>query len=227
MTLDEGWEIQSSAKVVAAGEIISTPGFQPANWYAAAVPTTIVAALVKDKVYPDPDFGINLQKIPGADYSRPVVNGLRTVTNLSDLPLESGNPFAVPWWYRKSFLLPTGYRGKTIWLNFHGINYRANIWVNGKKIAGQKGVAGSWRTFEFNITAIAHPGTQNTLAVEVYPPGEWDLAISFVDWNPTPPDRDMGLFRSVTIDTSGPVALRYPAVISHLEYPRPTRLDLR
>ena len=106
LTLGEGWAPQSPAKVTAAGETISTPGFQLVGWYPAEVPTTVLAALVKDKVYPDPDFGMNLRKIPGADYSRPVVNGAVAPTNLSDLPLEPGSPFSVPWWYCKSFSLP-------------------------------------------------------------------------------------------------------------------------
>jgi exo-1,4-beta-D-glucosaminidase len=219
ITLNGGWALQSSGKAGVAGEAISLPAFQPKDWYAATVPSTVVAALVKDKVYPDPNFGINLQKIPGADHSGKVRNGLRTVTNLSDLPLETSSPFAVPWWYRRTFQLPASLAGKTIWLHFSGINYRANIWLNGKKIADEDEVSGTWRSFEFNITSIAHPGAENAIAVEVSEPTQNDLAVSFVDWNPIPPDRDMGLFREVYISTSGPVALRYPAVLSHLDLP--------
>jgi exo-1,4-beta-D-glucosaminidase len=210
LLLSDGWSLQSSAKVAENGEHLSVPAFQPKDWYAVTVPTTVVAALVKHKVYPDPNFGLNLQKIPGASY--PVVN-------LSDLPLEPDGPFAVAWWYRKSFQLPANYKGKTIWLNFEGINYRANIWINGKQIASKDDVAGTWRTYEFDITSIARLGAENVVAVEVHPPTEGDLAISFVDWNPIPPDRDMGVFREVYVRTSGPVALRYPAAISSVNSP--------
>ena len=114
---------------------------------------------------------------------------------------------------------PAGFKGKSIWLNFRGINYRANIWLNGKQIANSDDVAGAWRTYEFNITDAALLGQPNVLAVQVFSPTDKDLAITFVDWNPAPPDKNMGLFREVDISTSGPVALRYPAVTSVVDSP--------
>ena len=110
-------------------------------------------------------------------------------------------------------------RGNTIWLNFCGINYRANIWLNGKQIANSSDTAGAWRTYEFNVTGSIKPGAENVLAVQIFPPTENDLAITFVDWNPAPPDKNMGLFREVSLTTSGPVALRYPTVVSKVNSP--------
>ena len=124
-----------------------------------------------------------------------------------------------PWWYRKQFAVPASYKGKTVWLKFNGINYRANIFLNGKQIAKSDDVAGAWRTYEFNITGAAKPGAENVLAVQVFAPTEHDLAITFVDWNPAPPDKNMGLWREVYVTTSGPVALRYPTVVSKLNLP--------
>ena len=66
--LRDGWAMQSSRKVDQTGDLISTPKFQPSGWYPVSVPTTVVAALVKEKVYPDPEFGMNLRKFPGVDY---------------------------------------------------------------------------------------------------------------------------------------------------------------
>jgi exo-1,4-beta-D-glucosaminidase len=63
------------------------------------------------------------------------------------------------------------------------------------------------------------PGKANVLAVQVFSPTDTDLAITFVDWNPAPPDKNMGLWRDVEITTSGPVALRYPAVVSKVDSP--------
>ena len=63
------------------------------------------------------------------------------------------------------------------------------------------------------------PGAENVLAVQVFAPTENDLAITFVDWNPAPPDKNMGLWREVYLTTSGPVALRYPTVVSKLNLP--------
>src|SRR5712691_4732297 len=209
--LRDGSTLQSSAKLEQKGEVISTPHFQARSWYTVTVPTTVVAALVKQKVYPDPYFGMNLRQFRGVTY--PIG------ANFSNIPMEPDSPFAVSWWYRKEFVLPADYKGKTLWLNFQGINYRANIWLNGKQIAKSDDVAGAWRTYEFNVTDAAKVGATNVLAVQVFSPTDLDLAITFVDWNPTPPDKNMGLFRDVDISTSGPVALRYPAVTSTVESP--------
>jgi exo-1,4-beta-D-glucosaminidase len=91
--------------------------------------------------------------------------------------------------------------------------------LNGKQLARSEDVAGAWRTYEFNITDAALLGKTNVLAVQVFSPTDTDLAITFVDWNPAPPDKNMGLFRDVDIATSGPVALRYPAVVSKVDSP--------
>ena len=209
LTLRDGWSLQASGKVEKPGEIISTQKFAPTGWYTVSVPTAVVAALVKQKVYPNPDFGMNLRKLPGMDY--PIG------ANFSNIPMQQDSPFMVPWWYRKVFTLPESYKGKTIWLDFGGINYRANIFLNGKQIGKKDDVAGAWRTYEFNITASALLGRPNALAVEIFSPTDRDLAITFVDWNPAPPDKNMGLFREVAVRTSGPVAVRYPAVVSKID----------
>jgi exo-1,4-beta-D-glucosaminidase len=211
LALSEHWSLLSSCKVDQKGEVLSTPKFQPRGWYDVSVPTTVFAALVKHKVYPDPGFGMNLRSVPGVTY--PIG------ANFSNIAMQQDSPYLVPWWYRKEFVLPASYRGKSIWLQFGGINYRANIWLNGKQIANTDDVAGAWRTYEFNISDVARPGATNTLAVQVYSPSETDLAITFVDWNPAPPDKNMGLFRNVGIRTSGPVALRYPTVVSKVDSP--------
>jgi exo-1,4-beta-D-glucosaminidase len=211
LTLREGWGLQTSSKVEAKGEVISTPGFAPKGWHEVNVPSTVVAALVKDKTLPDPFPGMNLRSFAGVTYP---IGG-----NFSNLAMEPDSPYAVSWWYRKAFQIPASYKGKTIWLNFRGINYRANLWLNGKQIATSDNVAGAWRTYEFNITAAAKLGAENVLAVQIWAPTEHDLAITFVDWNPAPPDKNMGLFREVYLSASGPVALRYPTVVSKLNPP--------
>ena len=113
-----------------------------------------------------------------------------------------------------------------VWLKFDGINYRANIWLNGKQIANSNEVAGAWRTYEFNVTDAVKPGAENVLAVQVWAPTENDLAITFVDWNPAPPDKNMGLWRDVYLTTSGPVAVRYATVVSKLDLPATDRAQL-
>jgi exo-1,4-beta-D-glucosaminidase len=210
LPLRDGWTLQSSAKVTASGEAISSASFHGADWMEAAVPTTVVAAQVKRGVLPDPFYGMNIRKYPGVSY--PIG------TNFSGIPMPPDSPYGVSWWYRKEFTLPKIFSGKTVWLNFRGINYRANIFLNGKQIANSKDVAGAWRTYEFNVSSAMQAGT-NTLAVQVWAPTENSLAITFVDWNPAPPDKNMGLWREVYLTTSGPVALRDPAVLAKVESP--------
>ena len=208
--LRDGWALESSAKVEEKGETISSAAFQPKDWLTATVPTTVVAAQVKSGLLPDPFFGMNLRQFPGMGY--PI--GF----NFSNIPMPPDSPYAVSWWYRKEFKLPGEFSGKTVWLNFRGINYRANIYLNGKQIADQKDVAGAWQTYEFDVTSAVKPGN-NVLAVQVWAPTDQSLAITFVDWNPAPPDKNMGLWREVYLTSSGPVALRYPAVVSKVDSP--------
>jgi exo-1,4-beta-D-glucosaminidase len=211
LLLREGWSIQSSAQVPEKGEVLSKSGFQPKGWYRASVPSTVLAALVRGNVYADPYFGMNLRSISGTTY--PIGD------NFSRIQMPPESPFRSSWWYRTEFKIPADYLGKTIWLHFDGINFRANLWLNGRQIATAEKMAGAWRLFEFDVTDLARPGEVNCLAVEVFPPLPNDLAITFVDWNPLPADKDMGLWRDVYLSTSGPVALRFPQVITHLDLP--------
>jgi len=211
IALTDGWQLQSSAKAKEGGEVLSTAKYSPQGWYAIKVPGTVVGALVNNKTYPDPYFGKNLRSIPGTTY--PVGQ------NFSNLPMPANSPFAVPWWYRTEFQIPAGDAGKTIALHFDGINYRANIWLNGKQIAKSDDVVGAWRQYEFNVTDQVQPGKPNVVAVQVFPPKENELAITFVDWNPQPPDKNMGLWRRVYLTSAGPVTVRHPFVESKIDLP--------
>lgn len=209
--LRDNWNIQSSAEVKTNGATISQNDFQPIGWYAAKVPSTVVGTLVEDKVYPEPLLGNNLRLIPGCTY--PIG------ANFSNLPMPDDSPFRSSWWYRTEFRLPEKFRGKNVWLHFDGINFRANIWLNGRQIANDGQIAGTFRLHELNISSVARSGALNTLAVEVFPQEPDDLAWTWVDWNPSPPDKNMGLFRDVYLTASGPVTLRFPQVVTHFDLP--------
>lgn len=209
IALDTGWQIQSSAKVKEGGDRLSTDPYRPQGWFPARVPSTVLAALVSDEVYPDPYYGMNLRSIPGTDY--PIGQ------NFSNRPMSPDSPFAVSWWFRKTFALPRAVKGRHLWLNFDAINYRANIWLNGQRIADATQAIGMYRMFEFDITKLAFQGVVNTLAIEVFPPTPTDLSLTFVDWNPLPPDKDMGLVRDVYLRTSGPVAVRNTQVLTRVD----------
>jgi len=205
--LHEGWALQSSCLFLARGEQISTAGYKTNGWHSATVPTTVVAALVADKTYPDPYYGKNLRDIPGTTY--PIGK------NFSLLAMPKDSPFRCSWWYRTEFTLPADYPGRHLWLYFGGINNHANIWLNGHLLAGGKDIAGAYRTYEFDITPLLSSDGPNALAVETIAQTEKDLGINWVDWNPAPPDKDMGLWRGVYVQASGVVAIRHPMVLTH------------
>ncbi|MBS1842319.1 MAG: glycosyl hydrolase family 2 [Acidobacteria bacterium] len=209
ISLHEGWQIQSSCEAKASGEQISMAGFAATGWHKTTVPNTVVGSLVDDKTYPDPTFGTNLKKLPGMNYSS------ATFFALQDMP--EGSPFKCSWWWRKEFNLPASAAGKHLALRFPGINYRANVWVNGRKIADAKDVVGTYRIFEFDATSALKAGATNAVALEIFAPGKNDLGITWVDWNPTPADKDMGIWKEVSLTMSGPVAIRHPFVSSKLD----------
>src|SRR6202790_3941379 len=207
--LHNDWQLQSSCEAKATGAEISVAGFHAGAWHKTEVPSTVVGALVTDKTYPDPIYGTNLKSFPGMDYSS------KTFFANQDMPKDS--PFRCSWWFRTEFALPASYDRKTAWLHLLGINYRANVWLNGQKIADANDVAGTFATFEFNVSKSLHLGKPNALAVEISAPGKNDLGITWVDWNPTPPDKDMGIWKEVFLTSSGEVSLRNPFVTSKLE----------
>jgi exo-1,4-beta-D-glucosaminidase len=218
ITLREGWTVQSSAKVSASAEIISTAGFDASSWYKTSAPNTVFAVLVENGVYKDPYFGMNLRSVPGVSYA--------IGSEFANQEMPENSPYAVPWWYRKEFEVPAQFSGKTVWLAFRGINYRADIWINGKKLAGSDKVVGTFRRYEFDVTQFVRPGAKNVVAVEVSAPHANELGITWVDWNPTPPDKDMGLWQEVILSASGPVAVRHAAVEAKLDLPATNKAHL-
>jgi exo-1,4-beta-D-glucosaminidase len=208
--LHRGWVLQTSAKVKDTGDVISKAGYIPKGWIPTTVPATVVAAqdaAGEFKQYGDLFVGMNLRKLPGMEYK------IGDIFNMREMP--DGSPYAVPWWYRTEFTVPPANAKRQLALHFDGINCRANIWINGKQLAEAKDVAGAYHIQEFDVTKFVKAG-KNTLAVEVFAPKVTDFAINFVDWNPTPPDKNMGLWRDVYLTTSGPVTVRYPQVITKL-----------
>jgi len=211
MDLHENWLLQSSCKVVTPADVLSTTQFSPDHWYKATVPSTVVAAQVANGEFKDIFFADNLRKLPGMEH--PAVK-------------QSENPYACSWWYRTEFQLPQDFNSRKVWLHFNGINPKANVWLNGKKLADASDVAGAYRVFEFDATAFVDRNRTNVLAVEVSAPSDKDFGITFVDWNPTPPDKSMGLWRNVYLTASGPVRVRYPEVITHFPGASLERADL-
>ena len=207
--LHSGWSLQSACKVSAGGEEVSKPGFKTEGWHSVTVPSTVVAALVADKTYPDPYYAKNLRDIPGTTY--PIGK------NFSLLPMAKDSPFRCSWWYRTEFTLAENFDKRHVWLYFGGINNHANIWLNGHQIANAKDVAGAYQTYEFDISPYVIRGQKNALAVEAIAQTEKDLGINWVDWNPAPPDKEMGLWREVYL--AGQRLGRHSLPASHHPFP--------
>ncbi len=206
--LRTGWRLQSACRLQASGEAISLPAFSTQGWISTTVPSTVLAAQVAAGLLPDPYYGDNLRKLPGVSY--PVGQ------NFENLPMAADSPYRCGWWYREEFTAPDADRkGSHFWLRFAGINYRAEIWLNGHKVAGSSQIAGAYRRYHLDVTGLLKPGGKNVLAVETFAPTPMDLGVNWVDWNPAPPDKDMGIWGAVDLDRTGPVTLRHPMVVTH------------
>jgi len=207
--LHSDWRLESSCKLTAKPEAISLPGFDDSKWHPALVPGTVVGALVADKTLPDPNYGKNLNSFPGAFTNNKI--------QAANLDMPAGSPFRCSHWFRTEFATPAAYAKRVIWLHFLGINYRANIWLNGKQLADRNEVAGAYRAYEFRIGELLNKSGKNALAVEVFAPEKNDLGLTWVDWNPTPPDKDTGMWREVFLSSTGDVTLRHPFANSKLD----------
>ena len=208
-----GWQMQDSAKVTAAASTVSSADFHPEGWYAATVPGTVLTTLVNDHVYPEPLYGENMRSIP-----------------------ESLNKTS--YWYRSDFAVPSSYKGRHVWLHFAGVNYAAQIRVNGHEAGNMRG---AFIRGDFDISEFVKPGRSAVLAVFVSPqphpgvPHEHTVAngvgqnggetaidgptfLSTIgwDWLPAVRDRDTGIWLPVTMNSTGPVVVKDPFVTADL-----------
>jgi exo-1,4-beta-D-glucosaminidase len=179
--LADGWSIQASSLCARPAKDIATAGFDGTGWYKTATPSTVLAALVRSGKYPDPFYARNLESI-------------------------ETEQFRQPWWYRTEFTLDGATAGSHLRLVLEGVNYSAEVWLNGVRIADRPDILGAFRIFEIDVTGRVRKGV-NALAIKVNPPQPGDFTIGFVDWNPKPPDNNMGLWRPVKLRVLGAVAL--------------------
>ena len=213
MTAASGLDADAGAN----GASISLPGFADASWYAATVPGTVLSTLIDRGVYPDPDYGLNNLAIP------------------ESLARQD-------YWYRAQFIAPEQTTGKRLTLVFDGINYAAEVWLNGARLGD---IRGAFIRGVFDVTHELLPGRANALAVRIHPPphpgipseesiaygpGEngGSMAIdgpTFIDtegwdWIPGIRDRDSGLWQDLRLEASGAVRILDATVITQLPLPR-------
>jgi exo-1,4-beta-D-glucosaminidase len=201
------WLVQSSSLVGDDGQLLSQGAIDASRWYTARLPATVLAVLVAHGVYPDPFVGMNFLKLPGQGPAH---------QNFSNHAMPDDSPFRVPWWFRTEVEHVTSASDVPhTWLELDGLNYRANLFVNGKLVRDLTELVGAYRAFDVLLDDYLQPG-RNRIALQVFPPNTDDLAITWVDWNPSPPDKNLGLWRGARLRSTGPVRLQHPQVLSRL-----------
>jgi hypothetical protein len=222
-TLAGGWMLRPAPDVHADGPEISSAQFNSGDWLPATVPGTVLTTFVDRGVYPDPDYGLNNLAIP------------ETLNNHD-------------YWYRTKFTAPAEVSGRRLTLTFHGINYKAAVWLNGKFLGT---ITGAFIRGVFDVTDIVKPGEANVLAVRVSPPphpgipqeqsikggpgdnggimcldGPTFMATEGWDWIPGIRDRDTGIWQPVTLTATGAVKIGDPQVVTSLPLPDTSRADV-
>ena len=210
----KAWSLQAAPQVTADGAHISTPGFDAKSWYVATTPGTVLTTLVDRGVYADPAYGLNNLTIP------------------EKLAHQD-------YWYRSEFNAPAGYApGQHLFLTFKGINYAAEIWVDGQKVGN---IRGAFVRGQFDIAPYLKGNGPVAVAVRVSPPphpgipeeeslsagpgenggqmaldGPSFMAAEGWDWIPSIRDRETGLWQDVTLKTTGAMRIGDTQVITAL-----------
>jgi len=225
VVLGGGWQLQDVAKVPDAGAAVSAEDYTPVGWYRATVPGTVLTTLVDNKIYPEPNYGEN---------SRPEV-----------IPESLARS---SYWYRTVMTVPAAYAGRHVWLNFDGINYSAEVWVNGARVGTMRGAFARGR---FDISSEAKAGHKAVVAVLVTPQphpgvphehtikdgvgknggitasdGPTFLSTIGWDWLPAVRDRDTGIWQKVFLSATGEVEIKDPLVTTDLPLPQTDSADV-
>ena len=206
--LNQNWKAKRTTEVVADGSQISSPSWQPVGWMEAVVPGTILTTLLHNKQIPDPFFGLNNTKIP-------------------DVYLTGRDHYT--YWFITDFESPAAGEGDQVWLNFRGINYFAEIFLNGKRV-NTTTHQGMYLREKHLVTPWLLKGKTNRLAVWVAPPdpvgnpnggqgGDGTIARNVTmqctagwDWICSIPDRNTGIWDQVSLEITGSVDLRNPYI---------------
>ncbi|HXX64754.1 MAG TPA: beta galactosidase jelly roll domain-containing protein, partial [Bacteroidota bacterium] len=241
------WQLRSTVLEKSTGEEISTGHPTPGQWYPIQVPGTVLDGLVKNGVYPNPRLDMNNYLIPDASDE---FNVKYDLAKYSYLPNHE-NPWKAPYWFKTEFRIPEGDAGRQVWLNFDGINYRGEVWINGKRIADSHEMVGMFQRFKFNVTSAVRDTGSNFLAVKIYPvdhPGTPGVQMQvfgnnrgnagdlFKDetlkisggWDCALPvrDRNMGIIQRVYLSFTRDVDIVDPYIVTALPLPDTTEANL-
>ncbi len=236
------WKVASSLNAGTDGHLLTMQKISTQDWATTSLPATVLTALVRNGIYPNPYYGMNNMLIPDAS------DAYNTDYNLMKFSHIPGvNPWKNPYWFYNEFVVPSDYAGKRIWLNFGEINYKAEVWLNGERIADTSVMIGMERQFRFDVTRYLHQQAGNILAVAIYPPDypgkpapepltpfadpgqnmadgaisrnytKWD--VMGWDWQPAVRDRDMGITEDVFLTATDAIELSDLYVTSDLRLP--------
>ncbi len=219
--ISDGWRMIDNDALIESGAAPLDPKLDVSDWYNATVPGTVLTTLVDQGVYPDPYFGLNNMAIPESL--------CRT-----------------DWWYSVNFDAPKSSKERKSLL-FNGINYKAAIYLNGKRIGEMKG---AFIRGEFDVTGVIKDN-DNILIVHIYPPANPGIPheqtmklgqglnggmlsndgptfISSIgwDWVPGIRDRNIGIWQDVRIRTTDDVVIGDPLVATNLSLPDTTSADI-
>ena len=207
--LNSGWLCANVKEVNANGLQISEKGFAVSSWMNATVPGTVLTTLLNNKKVPDPFYGMNNEKI-------------------ADI-YKTGNDFYTYWFVKDFDEKAIG--NEQVWLQFRGINYKADIFLNGKKVNPQI-IEGMHLRSQFNITKLLAANGKNRLAVIVHPPdvvgnpnggqgGDGTIARGLTtqytagwDWIQPIRDRNTGIWDKVTIEKTQSINILNPHVVT-------------
>ena len=222
MSLSGGnWRLQRASEVTASGEEISTPGFKPENWIVATVPGTVLSSYKNIGAIADPNYADNQLQV-------------------------SESFFWSNFWYRDEFEVPEGFKQDRLFLNFDGINWKADVFLNGKKLGR---IEGAFMRGKFDVTDLVVPG-KNVVAVEIIRNNHigaikeknkqstdfnggilgadnptFHATIGW-DWIPTVRGRNIGIWNDVFLTSTGKVTVADPLVTSVLPLPDTTSATL-
>jgi len=216
------WRLQRDSLVKADGGALSKTGFDDKDWLPATVPGTVVSSYFDDGAIPDPAYDNNMMAL-------------------------SDSFFYADWWYRDEFTAPALAAGQRVWLNFTGINWKAEIFLNGERLGT---IDGGFMRGRFDVTGKLKPGEKNALAVRIVKnatPGsvkEKTLespdpnggalgadnptyhATAGWDWIPSVRGRDIGIWADVYLEKSGPVTIEDPYISTKLPLPDTNSADV-
>jgi len=206
--LHDNWKAKRASDVIQDGTEITAAPYKPVGWIDAIVPGTVLTTLLHNNQIPDPFFGMNNNLIPDV--------------------FDTGRDYYTYWFYNE-FETPEVKEGEEVWLNFRGINYFADIFLNGKRI-NTKTHQGMYLREKYLITPYLNKGKPNKLAVWVAPPdpvgnaytgqgGDGTIGRNVTmqctagwDWICPVRDRNTGIWDQVSLEITGAVDIRNPYI---------------